>query len=257
MGFASPRWKIQMLSALSNSNGLKFGWFFGSAPYSTPVKWFIALQNADLTLIDQAFLLECHLCLRRVNRAAGSHASELNQRPHHRWWLVRWIIPKLLYFRLVNYCNLPTSILEAMLKPKWVERCCQLAPVLTHIACWDLVHIFLALKITAKTRTQLKCPCKYWWLECFLVPGSSNMIMDLVWVCHLMLQLWAWVEPAQPASPAQSRLQSVPWFDRPMTPGLSSRWRGLTRMGRYLLRSYWRNSACERQTYFSGWCQNA
>ena len=32
-------------------------------------------------------------------------------RPHWEWWLVEVTIPKWLYFRLVNYCNLPIYIL--------------------------------------------------------------------------------------------------------------------------------------------------
>ena len=38
-------------------------------------------------------------------------------RPHHRWWLVRWIIPKRPYFRLANYCNFHRIIHKCF-------RCC-------------------------------------------------------------------------------------------------------------------------------------
>ena len=44
---------------------------------------------------------------KRNNTISGQIWSHLNQRPHHRWWLVKGIIPKWSCFRLLNSSNLP------------------------------------------------------------------------------------------------------------------------------------------------------
>ena len=111
-------------------------------------------------------------------------------------------------FRLVPFLN----------KPCWNQnelKDVAIAPVLTHIdACWHLVHILEPWK-------HCKDRCNDCWLECFLFPGSSNMVMDLygfvISCCNSgrgLSQLMG--------SPATQWPQSVPWFaSQALSPGLS------------------------------------
>ena len=57
--------------------------------------------------------------------------------PHHRWWLVRWIIPKWPYFRLVNYANLPRM---SQIYTKFGVDVCWAGPVRTSLASGDLLQ---------------------------------------------------------------------------------------------------------------------